>query len=113
MNPTDVLRKETQAGKVRVANREGEVPLGSIGYKRVTCGSRPEDGQEGQIEGPWRRDGTWTTSFLTTPRPGQALRQTTRTPVFLPGLCECHRFQGRSEGQQNAANANVAKENSN
>lgn len=87
MNTTDVLRKEMQAGKVRAANREGEVPLGGIGYKRVTCGSRPEDGQEDQVEGPWRRDGTWTTSLLTRPRPGQASRrQSRRIPVCLLNL---------------------------
>ncbi|KAK1537262.1 uncharacterized protein CCOS01_02582 [Colletotrichum costaricense] len=86
MNITDVLRKETQAGKVRVANREGEVLLGGIGYKRVTCGSRPEDGQEDQVESPWR--------------PGMASRRLiSRVP------------RARSEEHQNVANANVAKGN--
>ncbi|KAK1524979.1 hypothetical protein CABS01_00068 [Colletotrichum abscissum] len=86
MNTTDVLRKETQAGKVRVANREGEVLLGGIGYKRVTCGSRPEDGQEDQVESPWR--------------PGMTSRRLiSRVP------------RARSEEHQNVANANVAKDN--
>lgn len=59
MKTTDVLRKAKVAagrpyreGERRVGQpRRRKIQLGSVGYSRVTCGSRPEDCQE---EDSWK-----------------------------------------------------------